>query len=119
MPLNFILFIIGDAFSAMVVYGFLNYENGCVSVPNKELMDKFAEVAQKEASLLTRHSSVFPVETAISGIEIVYLTVDKPVDCRHSCTGEGAGICSHINGTEDTGFRYTSFMMEASSASLL
>ena len=33
------------------IYGFLNYENGCVSVPNKELMDKFAEVAQKEASL--------------------------------------------------------------------
>lgn len=40
-----------EIFSAMVVYGFLNYENGCVSVPNKELMDKFAEVAQKEASL--------------------------------------------------------------------
>ena len=40
-----------EIFSAMVVYGFLNYENGCVSIPNKELMDKFAEMAQKEASL--------------------------------------------------------------------
>lgn len=42
-----------EIFSAMVVYGFLNYENGCVSIPNKELMDKFAEMAQKEDSLGT------------------------------------------------------------------
>ncbi len=50
-----------EIFSVMVVYGFLNYENGCVSIPNKELMDKFAEMAQKEPSLgnvyrLTRES---------------------------------------------------------------
>ena len=35
----------------MVVYGFLNYENGYVSIPNKELMDKFADMLQKEPSL--------------------------------------------------------------------
>lgn len=40
-----------EIFSAMVVYGFLSYENGCVSVPNKELMEKFEEMFQKEASL--------------------------------------------------------------------
>ncbi len=40
-----------EIFSAMVVYGFLNYENGYVSIPNKELMDKFADMAEKEASL--------------------------------------------------------------------
>lgn len=40
-----------EIFSAMVVYGFLNYENGCVSIPNKELMDKFAEVVQREPSM--------------------------------------------------------------------
>lgn len=50
-----------EIFSAMVVYGFLNYENGYVSIPNKELMDKFTEMVQKEASLgnvyqLTRES---------------------------------------------------------------
>ena len=50
-----------EIFSAMVVYGFLNYANGCVSIPNKELMDKFAEMVQKEPSLgnvyrLTRES---------------------------------------------------------------
>lgn len=40
-----------EIFSAMVVYGFLNYENGYVSIPNKELMDKFADMAEKETSL--------------------------------------------------------------------
>lgn len=40
-----------EIFSAMVVYGFLNYENGNVSIPNKELMEKFAEMADKETSL--------------------------------------------------------------------
>lgn len=40
-----------EIFSAMVVYGFLNYENGYVSIPNRELMDKFAEVVQREPSL--------------------------------------------------------------------
>ncbi len=40
-----------EIFSAMVVYGFLNYENGYVSIPNKELMDKFVDMVQKEPSL--------------------------------------------------------------------
>lgn len=33
-----------EIFSAMVVYGFLSYENGKVSIPNKELMEKFADM---------------------------------------------------------------------------
>lgn len=40
-----------EIFSAMVVYGFLSYENGRVSIPNKELGDKFAEMLQREPSL--------------------------------------------------------------------
>lgn len=40
-----------EIFSAMVVYGFLNYEKGCVSIPNKELMDKFSDMLQKNDSL--------------------------------------------------------------------
>jgi hypothetical protein len=40
-----------EIFSAMVVYGFLSYENGYVSIPNKELMDKFSDMLLKEASL--------------------------------------------------------------------
>jgi len=40
-----------EIFSAMVVYGFLNYENGKVSIPNKELMDKFTDMMKKDSSL--------------------------------------------------------------------
>ncbi|MDO4292758.1 MAG: AAA family ATPase [Eubacteriales bacterium] len=40
-----------EIFSAMVVYGFLSYENGKVSIPNKELMDQFDHMLQKEPSL--------------------------------------------------------------------
>lgn len=40
-----------EIFSAMVVYGFLSYEDGNVSIPNKELMDRFDEMLRKESSL--------------------------------------------------------------------
>ncbi len=40
-----------EIFSAMIVYGFLNYSDGCVSIPNKELMDEFTKMAEKEGSL--------------------------------------------------------------------
>lgn len=37
-----------EIFSAMVVYGFLSFEDGKVSIPNKELMDKFMDMLQKK-----------------------------------------------------------------------
>lgn len=40
-----------EIFSAMVVYGFLSYENGYVNVPNREIMEKFDDMLQKESSL--------------------------------------------------------------------
>lgn len=40
-----------EIFSAMVVYGFLSYEDGKVSIPNRELMGKFDEMLQTEPSL--------------------------------------------------------------------
>ena len=40
-----------EIFSAMVVYGFLSYKDGYVSIPNKELMDKFSNMVQKETNL--------------------------------------------------------------------
>ena len=40
-----------EIFSAMVVYGFLSYENGYVSIPNQELMGKFTDMIQKEPFL--------------------------------------------------------------------
>lgn len=40
-----------EIFSAMVVYGFLSYADGKVSIPNKELMDKFDDMIRREPSL--------------------------------------------------------------------
>lgn len=42
-----------EIFSAMVVYGFLSYDNGKVSIPNKELMDQFIHILNKETDLKT------------------------------------------------------------------
>lgn len=38
-------------YSAMVVYGLLAYENKAVSIPNKELMDKYNELLMNNSSL--------------------------------------------------------------------
>lgn len=40
-----------EIYSAMVVYGLLTYEDGKVSIPNKELMDSYASMMKKEKSL--------------------------------------------------------------------
>lgn len=40
-----------EIYSAMVVYGFLSYLNGKVSIPNRELMEKFDELLVKNESL--------------------------------------------------------------------
>lgn len=40
-----------EIFSAMVVYGFLSYKDGYVSIPNRELMNKFNDMLRKEAAL--------------------------------------------------------------------
>lgn len=37
-----------EIFSAMVVYGFLSYEKGYVSIPNRELMERFRDMLIKE-----------------------------------------------------------------------
>ena len=59
-----------EIFSAMVVYGFLNYEDGYVSIPNKELMGRFADMVQREPSLgnvyrLTRQSGRMLMATKV------------------------------------------------------
>lgn len=36
-----------EILSAMVVYGFLTFEKGCVRIPNKELMDRFRDMLMK------------------------------------------------------------------------
>lgn len=37
-----------EIYSAMVVYGLLSYYNGYVSIPNKELMDQFADMVRQK-----------------------------------------------------------------------
>ncbi|MDO5416564.1 MAG: AAA family ATPase, partial [Lachnospiraceae bacterium] len=44
-----------EIFSAMVVYGLLTYEDGMVSIPNKELMDNFGVLLKKEEALGYMH----------------------------------------------------------------
>lgn len=36
-----------EIYSAMVVYGLLTYKDGCVSIPNRELMNNFAALSKK------------------------------------------------------------------------
>lgn len=40
-----------EILSAMVVYGFLNYEDGMVHIPNRELMDEFAKTIRERENL--------------------------------------------------------------------
>lgn len=37
-----------EIYPDMIVYGLLTYEDGCVSIPNKELMDSYAAMLKKE-----------------------------------------------------------------------
>lgn len=94
-----------EIFSAMVVYGFLSYENGKVSIPNKELMEKFADMLQKEPSLgyvyrLAKESSRM-IDATLAGdtktmaeiletahdTEVPLLSYDRKTK-RHSCQVE-------------------------------
>ena len=63
-------------YSAMVVYGLLTYENKMVSVPNKELMDKFNELLLNNDSLgyvysLARESERMLAATLAGDINIM------------------------------------------------
>lgn len=40
-----------EIYSAMVVYGLLTYEDGCVFIPNRELKESYAVMMKKEKSL--------------------------------------------------------------------
>ena len=40
-----------EIYSAMVVYGFLSYYNGYIFIPNKELMDQFANMVRQKPAI--------------------------------------------------------------------
>lgn len=67
-----------EILSAMVVYGFLSYKDGYVSIPNRELMKKFDNMLQKESSLGYVHQLAIESERMLKAT----LTGDTAVMCE-------------------------------------
>ena len=82
-------------YSAMVVYGLLTYENGAVSVPNRELMDKFDEL------LLSNHSLGYIYNLAKESEKMLKATLAG--DTRTMCR-----ILKFAHDTESPIFSYNS-----------
>jgi hypothetical protein len=84
-----------EIFSAMVVYGFLSYENGCVSIPNLELMSKFTDMLLKEPLLGCVH------QLAAKSEEMMKATLQGNSD-------QVAEIMQYAHNTETPLLRYNS-----------
>lgn len=84
-----------EIFSAMVVYGFLSYENGYVSIPNKELMDKFDEMLMKEPSM------GYMYQLAVESAKMLKATIDGDA-------GKVAEILKFAHDTETPLLNYNS-----------
>lgn len=69
-----------EIYSAMVVYGFLTWKNGYVSIPNKELMDKF------EMNFEGRLGEMQRCTGRILAVGIAYNRKDE--NKRHECRVE-------------------------------
>ncbi|MCI9176383.1 MAG: AAA family ATPase [Lachnospiraceae bacterium] len=82
-------------YSAMVVYGLLTYEDGAVSVPNRELMDKFDEL------LLTNHNLGYIYSLAKESEKMLKATLAG--DTKTMC-----GILKFAHDTESPIFSYNS-----------
>lgn len=84
-----------EIYSAMVVYGLLTYENGCVSIPNRELMDSFAAMMKREKSL----GYIYNLANASKKMLSATLEGD---------TGTMAEILKYAHDTESPVFSYNS-----------
>ena len=82
-------------YSAMVVYGLLTYENKMVSIPNKELMDKFNEL------LLNNDSLGYVYNLARESERMLAATLARDTDTM-------AGILEFAHDTESPIFSYNS-----------
>ena len=82
-------------YSAMVVYGLLTYENGAVSIPNRELMEKFNEL------LLTKDSLGYVHHLAKESEKMLKATLRGNTDTM-------AEILKYAHDTESTIFLYNS-----------
>lgn len=89
------LYTKGQIYSAMVVYGLLTYEDGAVSVPNRELMDKFDEL------LLTNHNLGYIYRLAKESEKMLKATLAGD-------TGTMCQILKFAHDTESPIFSYNS-----------
>lgn len=83
-----------EIYSAMVVYGFLSYSNGHVSIPNKELLDKFDDMVKKRPSFGYIHR--LAIESG------------KMLEATKACdTTTMVEILEHVHNTESPLVRYS------------
>lgn len=82
-----------EIYSAMVVYGFLSYFLGYVSIPNKELMDKFAD--------MIRQKTEFGYINRLASESARMLAATKAGD-----TETMTRILEHVHNTESPLIRY-------------
>lgn len=83
-----------EIYSAMVVYGFLSYADGYVSIPNKELMDKFADMVRQKPDF------GYINRLAAESRRMLIATLDGDVDTM-------AEILEHVHNTESPLIRYS------------
>lgn len=81
-----------EILSAMVVYGFLTANDGQVRIPNKELMNKFADMVQKEKSLgyvynLAKESDRMLAATKAGDTETMVSILQQAHDTETGMTG--------------------------------
>jgi hypothetical protein len=81
-----------EIFSAMLVYGFLTYSNGYISIPNKELMDEFDAMLMKEPTFgylynlakesekMLKSTLTGDIETMVKILEYVHNTENPLLD---------------------------------------
>lgn len=81
-----------EILSAMVVYGFLTFDNGCVSIPNRELMNKFSDMVKKEESLgyiyrLAKESDRMLAATKAGDVDTMVSILQHAHDTETGMTG--------------------------------
>lgn len=81
-----------EILSAMVVYGFLTASNGKVSIPNRELMDKFVDMVRKENALgyvyrLAKESDRMLAATRAGDTETMAAILQQAHDTETGMTG--------------------------------
>ena len=70
-----------EIFSAMTVYGFLTYHDGCVSIPNHELMMQFEKILKKK-------DMGYIAKLTLRSEEVLQATLERNADAVAKIIGE-------------------------------